>query len=264
MKTKNQTKSIFRLGVYAIKLSLCLAVLYFLNSCAPCYYAPSAHNVPLLQEKKDFRASGAVKFGNRTIGYDFQGAVAASNHIGIMLNYSHYSGRKSLLDETNLTNSKSNMVEIGAGYFLPFGEKFVFETFAGYGTAKVKSTHDSYLDYKGSEVHSWSLFLQPTVGMHQKHVELAFSTRFRMLDFNNVEFMQYQGGQPDESLANLENAPMSFFVEPAFTFRAGGEKIKYQLQVGFAAPLSENNVPDFDPFNLNMGLIFSLKGKKEM
>jgi len=256
MKTLNQTTT-------AIKLFAGLFLIYFLNSCAPCYYAPSAQNVPLLQEKKDFRASGSFKLGGYTMGCDFQGAVAATNHLGIMLNYSYFTGRKSLIDETKLSDSRSNMVEFGLGYYTPLSDKFVFETYGGYGTANIKTSHDSYLEYKGSTVHSWSLFIQPTIGMHKKNVELAYSTRFRMLDINRVEFDYYTNGQPDEDLTDLESLPMSYFMEPAFTFRVGGEYVKYQMQVGFAFPLSNPGNLEFDPFNVNFGLIFSLPGKKK-
>lgn len=262
MRTTNQTKRILRLKAYAIKVSACLAICYLLNSCVPCYYAPSAQNVPLLQEKKDFRISGAFKLGSITKGCDFQGALAATDHLGVMFNYSYYNGRKSLYDETRLSDSKSNMIEFGLGYFTPVTEFWVFETYGGYGSANVRTEHDGDIRKMSSKVHSWSLFVQPSFGMHKKNVEIAYSTRLRMMDFNSVE-LSSSNGNSDLSLEYLKNLPLTWLVEPAFTFRAGGDNVKFQMQVGFTVPLSNSDHLEIDPFNLNLGLIFCIKGKKE-
>jgi hypothetical protein len=256
--------SVFSRAANRVLLSaIGLAFIYFLNSCAPCYYAPAAHNVPLLKEKKDFRASGGFKLGSYTWGCDFQGALAVTNHVGLLLNYSHFTGRESSFDNTKLTDSKGNTFEIGAGYYLPFKEHFVFETYGGYARSKIQSNHDSYLNYIESDVISQSFFIQPAIGMHTEHIELALSPRFRMLDFTKLQYNEHQNGEPDTDLKDLKNLQNLFLFEPAFTFRVGGETVKYQMQIGTAIPMGGSGYPQFDPLNLNFGIIFYVHGKKK-
>lgn len=254
----------FRITRTALRSSLfpcIIAIFFLLHGCVPCYYAPSSQNVPLLQKQKDFNLSGAFKVGSLTTGCEFQTAVAATDHLGIIANYSYYTGRQSMFDESKLSDSKSSMLEIGLGYYLPFGEKYVFETYGGYSTANVRTAHDSYLENVGSKVHSWSLFVQPAIGFHKKHAEMAFSTRFRILDFNDLTFDYHQNGSPDNSLSYLVSMPMTLCIEPAYTLRVGGETVKFQMQVGISAPVNNVDYLEYDPFNFNFGLIFNVHHK---
>jgi hypothetical protein len=260
-RTKNCRNTIRSIVKSSLLICGSTIIFLYLQGCVPCYYAPSSQNVPLLQEQKDFNLSGAFKVGSLTTGCEFQTAVAATDHLGVIANYSYYTGRQSMVDESKLSDSKSNMLEIGLGYYMPFGEKYVFETYGGYGTANIKTAHDSYQESMGSKVHSWSLFIQPSIGYHRPHAEMAFSTRLRMLDFNKLSFDSYQNGMPDDRLSYLVSMPMTFCVEPAFTLRVGGEMVKFQMQVGISAPITNIDYLEYDPFNFNFGLIFNVHHK---
>ena len=246
-----------------MRLTGCLLFVYILHGCMPCYYAPSAQNVPLFQGKKEFNGSAAFQTGTYTMGYDFQGSLAVTDHLGVTANYSHYSGKGSLREDDDdfSSPSKGNMCEFGMGYYLPFKKIGVFETYAGYGSCTTKTDYAEY-GYGGSTVHSSSFFLQPAIGLHKKHVELAFSTRFRILKFDRVDINYYAGHDPLYTVDDLQNNPVVCFLEPAFTSRFGGENFKFQFQIGISQLLSKSAYVDYDPFNLNLGLIFTIHGKK--
>jgi hypothetical protein len=195
-----------------------------------------------------------------------QGALALSDHIGIMGNYNHYSGR----DESGTwsgdeyySHFKSNMGEFGLGYYTTFDNKFVFESYGGIGGSRVNNEFERWDGDGSSSVGTTSFFIQPSIGYYKKHVRLAFSTRFRLLNFRDVTYQTGQGSDPVESIDYMENMPAQGFFEPAFTFRAGGEKVKFQTQVGFSIIMSHSYDIEYDPMNFNVGIVFCLPGKKK-
>jgi hypothetical protein len=271
MKTIPQTKiGTFRSdgckkGIQSIvrsALLICVSAIIFLylDGCAPCYYAPGAQNVPLFNEAGDCNASGALRFGQYSIGADIQSAVAVTNHLGIMLNYSSYVGQDAHLSDQNETTSTSNLVEGGMGYYHPFDESFVFETYAGYSYASVKTDYDTYNGRGDSKLIYSSFFLQPAVGFCKEHIELALSTRFRVLDYTKYNCNDYTGGYLEQSLQEIIDAPATFMLEPAFTLRVGGERVKFQFQAGYSFLLNNPGRVEYDPLNLNFGLIVGILG----
>ena len=276
MKTKDQTNrkalpagspsplSLKLRTAIAVKLFFGLFLLYFLNSCVPCYYAPSAQNVPLLQRKKDSRASGGIRIGSYTVGCDFQGAFALTSQLGIMANYSYNTGLFSPSDDTTLSGLKGNLVEIGLGYYKPFKDKYVFELYSGAGTSWIRTPNDNFYGLISSTIHSWNLFIQPTFGMHKKNMEFAYSTRLRVLDYNHLEYDPEDNGKIDQVMMDLEGLPMTYLIEPAFTYRTGKGLFKTQVQLGFSIPLNNNDYLAFDPFYLSIGMVLKIPGEKRI
>jgi hypothetical protein len=247
--------------------ALTLAGLFaFLTGCSPCYYAPNAQNVPVFSEKGQGNGTFSFQFGPLSQGWNVQGALAISDHVGIMGNYNYYSGRQSSgtwNGEDFSSDFKCNMGEIGAGYFQTFKDKFVVEAYGGLGGSRVNSEYERWDGDGSSSVGTTSFFIQPSIGLYKKNIRLAFSTRFRILSYRDVHYDAGLGGGPESEMTNLDNMSATGFFEPAFTFRAGGEKVKFQAQVGLSIRMSQSYIFEYDPLNINIGVVFCLPGKKK-
>lgn len=121
--------------------------------CQPIYY-PNTVNTPMLTGKGDVNIGG--HYG--TSGINLQGAVAISDHVGIMSNTSY-------LGEGEDGESPF-YTELGVGHFKKVGGKGIFEIYAGGGL--------------GNEYNR--LFMQPSIGLHTNALDLSFATRFIALD----------------------------------------------------------------------------------
>lgn len=254
-----------KINFYSILTAMFL--LAVMIGCTPCYYAPNAHNVPMLKEKGEGTGTFSAQFGPLTTGFNVQGALAVSNHIGIMGNYNHYSDRSNNGtegDEEDGTRSKSNMGEIGVGYFHAFHDKFVVEAYAGAGGSRINTDYDDYWYGSGtSSMGTTTFFVQPSIGLYKKNVALAFSTRFRTLSFRDPEFSSTLDEYTKEDMRNLDIHNAFAFIEPAITFRAGGKTVKFQAQVGWSVLLGESYLFEYDPMNINFGIVFCLKAKEK-
>jgi hypothetical protein len=237
----------------------------FLNSCIPCYYAPNAHNVPLLKESGTGNASLGMKIGVYSIGCDLQGAAAVSDHVGMMFNYGYFSGSKNQIDfwgEDYKERFKSHMTEIGLGYYTTIDSMFLFEIYGGAGLEWIKNKYDYFEGTGTSDLNSACYFVQPAFGFYRKNIELAFSLRLRIVDYTNFSYDPGTDQEIINDLTEISGLPAITFLEPAFTFRAGGDQVKFQFQSGFSQILGGDQV-EYDPLNINLGIIFTFgKGKK--
>lgn len=256
MKTKNNFYSI-------LSVIFLFAVI---TGCSPCFYAPNAHNIPMLKEKGQGTGTASVQFGPLTKGLNVQGALAVSNHVGIMGNYNHFSDRSNDAseEESASTKSKSNMGEIGVGYFNAFKDMFVFEAYAGFGGSRINTDYDDYWYGAGtSSIGTTTFFVQPSIGIYKKNVMVAFSTRFRTLSFRDPQFSSTLDEYLKEDMRTLDAKNAFALIEPAFTFRAGGKSVKFQAQVGWSVMLDESYLFERDPLNINFGIVFCLPGKEK-
>jgi hypothetical protein len=277
MKTINSFNRVFKstdrgvptclesFGLPAFKITVCLIFIVLLDSCMPCYYAPNAQNVPLFTEKKQANGTFGFQLGTLSGGLNIQGALSVSDHIGLMANYNHFAGKAEagifIADYSH--NFSGNIGEFGLGYFMPFKSKCVFETYAGLGTSKITTDYQRSDGDGTSTLNTNSYFIQPAIGYYRKKVKLAFSSRFRLLDFKKVQYDPWLGNSAKEFLIDLQNNPNPCLFEPAFTVRVGGEHVKFQAQIGLSVLIGHSKINDYDPLNINIGVVFSLHGKKK-
>lgn len=252
-------------AVTLLKIIGCLILPVLLNACVTCTYAPNAQNVPLFKEKNDANVSTAFRFGLLAIGCDLQGAYAITDHLGVMANYSYFTGREStgVYGDEYSDSYKSHLGEFGLGYYLPFKNKMVFETYAGFGRNKISQKY--YVNYGTTTLSlgSSSYFIQPAIGFYHKNIEFAISTRFKIVNFNKGQFDTWLGQDPNGNSYYGQANHVAFLVEPAFTFRGGGEHVKFQVQAGFSVYSGNSGLVTYDPININIGLIFNIHGKKK-
>lgn len=222
----------------------------FTQSCK-IMYTPNMQNVPLFKEKNEVRA---------TIGYtNYQAAYAVTDNIGIMANAQY---DKSNWEFTSGSygykyESKEFLVEGGAGYFMPLGESGVFEAYGGGGIGS-NSFNRNYSDTASTIIfdnYSTSkarFFVQPSIGMTNKNIDFAFSTRVVGLKFNNITSTGYtQEELKIDNLTDLDK-PLFLFFEPALTFRVGWNYVKFHTQAIMS--LKMNSEPlNYIPFSINFG-----------
>jgi hypothetical protein len=224
-----------------------------MSSCAP-VYIPNTRNVPLFAKGGEFQ--GAMQFG--TSGIDLQGAVAITNNIAVMGNYSYGNRNTDTLNNNSDKDHyhKHKFYEGAIGYYKNDGN-FCFEIFAGYGQGEATS-YGSYSIFSSSQDQLTTgkytrIFLQPSFGFNKKVVNIAFTPRFSLVDFTSFS------GSKTTATVDLEP---KIFVEPAFTARFNFLDNRFfgSLQVGFSTSLTDNVAFDYQPFIFSTGLGFRLGG----
>lgn len=243
-----------------------LTLFSLLTGCMPCYYSPNSQNVTLFTQKWDGNGTFNFQFGGLSVGLNGQGALALTDHMGIMGNCNYYTGRgeKGTLNGADYSCTFSGkMGEIGLGYYLPFKGKAVFETYAGIGRSRVSTEYEIFDGDGSSSIGTTSFFIQPAIGYYNKHVQLAFSSRFRIINFRDVKYNSGLGNGAKEPVNDLQKYPTAAFFEPAFTLRSGGRNVKFQLQAMFSVPIDNSKIVIYDPVNINIGIVFCIHPKKK-
>ncbi|MFL5763203.1 MAG: hypothetical protein ACJ77K_04615 [Bacteroidia bacterium] len=209
------------------RLILFAAAATSLASCSTTLYVPNTVNAPLLKEK------GEVKIVVNST--EIQGAVAVTNHIGVMAN-GYYRDYKNGDYEHS-----GGLGEVGIGLFRSMAEDpFILECFAGAGLGNVNKSEvlmeGSSSRTRSFEAHGERFFLQPEVGYSGKVFDIALSPRFTLLKYNSFNSNNYTAAELAEDY--LENGyltnRMFAFSEPAVTVRMGWKWIKLQGQYGMA------------------------------
>ena len=240
------------------------------------YYFPIARNVTMFTKKAEFNLSLAGSLNKSSEAIDIQTALAITDHAGIIVNYSYFSESPPVnIYSSTLPDPPErfhgNIFDLGMGYYLALAGKFVLEAYAGYGYASYINNytwHNQYTNPKGhgyvrSKLHASSFFLQPSLGIHWKYMELAFSTRFRLVKYRTIYSSHTENYKHGYFFTDLENNPVKCFLEPAFTGRFGGKYVKFQFQVGYSDLLGKNTSFSYDPWNLTLGVILSVGGNNK-
>lgn len=230
-----------------------LAILFGVASCSPKFYTPNTQNVPLISEKGE---TNLTLSGNPN-QVEFQGAYGVFDNIAIKAN----GGLFIPSDLDNHDGGSGKFIEFGAGYFKPFENNFVFETYAivGLGTFEnhIPSTMTNYPLTKGDiSGNLLRIGIQPNFGYKHKYFTVAVSSRFVNLSYNNIKGDLIFA---DESqVAYLKNNSSNFLIEPAITIKGGFEKVKLQVQYGYSLNLSNVDFKQDKTF-ITVGLNFNFK-----
>jgi len=223
-------------------------ILIVLTGCAP-VYTPNLRNTPLFTKAGEFQAS--AQLGN---GIDAQAAVAVSNHIGLMSNFS-YADRSGVEDPDQYHYHK--LFEGGVGYFENY-EKICFEIFAGYGKGE-GAGYDKFNFISTEEVRAKGefnrYFIQPAIGFNRKMFHASFSSRISFVDMyaftNEVTGTTY----PQTDLA--------VYFEPAVMgkLNMADNHLFFTFQAGASAVITGETPWDYRPFQWGMGMGFRLGGE---
>lgn len=213
-------------------------IIFFISGCVT-LYKPNAIHSPLLKEKGDLNTSAAVSISGSGL-YNIQSAYAITDHAGIMLD-GMYHYRK--ISSSDSSAEKLNILfgEIGAGYFTPIGKekKILFQCYggAGFGFTKDRMEKASQLDPEATAKYN-NVFIQPGIAIINKNVEMALDLRANYVyvyDINAYLYEQFEWWNTDYNF--YADTTLDFInLEPAFTLKAGREKLKGVFQIGITIP----------------------------
>lgn len=222
-------------------------------SCSPKYYTANTENVPLISEKGE---TNLTVSGNSN-QVEFQGAYGITKNIAIKAN----GGLFIPSDLDNGNGGSGQFIELGAGYFTPISEHWVFETYGILGIGSFEnhlpSTQDDYPKTKGDiSANILRVGIQPDFGYKSKYFSVAASSRIVNLSYSKIkgDLIFEKKYQPVYLKTNSSN----FLIEPALTIRGGLENFKLQLQYGYSFNLSNSNFRQDHSF-LTIGLNFNFK-----
>ena len=222
-----------------------------LVSCNPVFYTPNTQNVPLLSEKGE---TNLTLSGNAN-QVEFQGAYAIGKNIAIKAD----GGLFIPTDLDNGNGGSGKFLEIGAGYFKPVSQNWVYETYGIVGFGSVENhfpttINDHPLTKGDVSARILRIGIQPNFGYKSKYFSAAVSSRFLNLSYNNIK-----GDLIFEEVnqaAYIKDNSSNFLIEPALTIRGGLEKIKLQLQYGYSLNLNNSDFKQDNSF-LTIGLNFN-------
>ena len=220
------------------KFVLIYGVMVILSSCQT-LYVPQ-HVISPMHEKK----------GDAEI--NVQGLFSISGSASYAFTDNFFAGVSANRYQDNDTGSISKLQMNGlcldVGYYSNDKEsKRRFELMGGLGIGNLTNFRTDYAITR--------VYLQPSIGFVQKKVESIVTLRLNGMYYSN-------------NLPN--NIPAKFniqFIEPTYTFRGGGEKLKFHAQMGFSIPIKATNEPSsfaYFPMITSMGVSykFNLAKKK--
>lgn len=232
--------------------TLLLAIGLFLSGCNPIYYSPNTQNVLIAPARGDLIAAAAAD-GNRV---ELQGAYALSDAMAIQLNAGHYERD----DSDNGNGGSGDFVEGGVGYSAPLPPSLAWEIHGllGFGSFEnhLPSTGDGNPGTTGDISADVVRFgVQPAIGYRSRYFEAAISSRFLGLRYSNVEGSLIFDSEDQVEL--LDNSNSYFLVEPAFTVRAGLERVKLQFQTMRSFNLTDGDFRQDDAI-ASLGVVVDL------
>jgi hypothetical protein len=221
------------------------------SSCAP-VYVPNVRNSPLFSKAGEFQ--GSMQLGN---GLDLQGAVAVTNHIGLMANYSFAERNKNSYDPDDEDGYHYHkFFEGGLGYYENQGN-WCYEIFGGYGKGEGAS-YDSYEWLGGQSTRATGkyqrYFIQPAFGLNKKVMHVSFIPRVSVVDFTSFS---------DElATYSIDDNP-TVFIEPAVAGKVNlmENHFFFVFQAGFSVPVTTVYY-EYRPFQLSTGIGIRFGGLK--
>lgn len=234
-----------------MKIWTCLA--FIMTGCAT-VYVPNARNSPMFGKAGELQ--GSIGVGN---GLDVHGAVAITNHVGLLANY-NYENRRS--GDQSLTPTFDEFqyhqfIEGGLGYYQNQGD-WCYELFAGYGRGEGASfeTFAWWGPPDGKVRGEYDrVFIQPAFGMNKKQLfHFSIVPRISLVNFKEL-------ASDSTTSYTSRNNPTVFF-EPAFMGRINlmNNHLFLAFQLGISVPVEKDLLYDYRPTQFSTGIGFRLGG----
>jgi hypothetical protein len=236
-----------------LKIPFTIGMLFLLAGCVT-LYKPNVLHTPMLKEKGDANFSAAVGLTGNGL-FNGQAAYAVSDHAGIMIN-GMYHHRQSGGDNSSVEKLNIFSGEAGGGYFKSFGknENKLFQCYGGLGyghtTDKIESTGQANPEASARYVN---VFVQPGFALMDKRTEFSFDLRanyVQLFDIHAYLYDQFEWWNTD--FKYYSDTTINFMnLEPAVTFKVGGNRLKGTCQVGMIIP-AVNSKSYFDVNNASL------------
>jgi hypothetical protein len=254
MDVLNNNKMFRLLGI------LCIAiVIVFAHSCTPKYYFPTMQNVPLLTESSEIQATSNFTFTSASINL----AGSPVKHLGLQVNlariYSPAFG--------NGFSGRQSLKEFGVGFYSKVYNAFTIESYLigamGHSVNNTSSHIGDYDTLVPAQSISTSFRrngVQLNLGFKFPHGILGFGFKFSRLHFYNINGdLVYEGIHQFQYLSQNNNM---WLMEPAFTYRMGGERLQFSTQVCLSNNLTKSDFHQ-SKLQLGVGLNFNFVIKKK-
>ena len=224
-------------------------------SCSPVVYSTTGQVVPLFREQGEATVSGGFSTAEDAQGFHVQAAGSVSDHFALLTSVYAMSNDNSSSD--NWTG-KGTYFEVGGGHFGSFGSNntFIYETFAGVGFGGIRN---SYQDQK-LDVNFIKPFIQPSIGISQKWVDIALTPRFGLVSYTDHSIQTNDASYRTAAENYFNDQGTTFVFEPGMTVRAGYKNFKLQLQFNVstfsyhAENANSNSNPSINNTYLGLGL----------
>lgn len=214
-----------------ISVLLLSVVGILLCSCSATYYSANSQNVPLMTQKGDFIFQGGLAKGDEAEKIEFSSAYAISDHFAVMGNTCFY--------HNNNSTDKGTLLEGGVGYYTPLqNEKWIFETYAGFGYGQGSNFFDS--EHTSFKLNRY--FIQPDFGFSTKYFDAIVSVRGAFINYFDVtQYYDTFSSSQQGPYYPLSSGSGYFLVEPSFTLRMGHKFAKLQFQIGYSENLTDGH-----------------------
>ena len=233
-------------------LSVILLVAF--SSCTHYYYIPQAQNVPLFQEKNEYRLGTSAGGNNEVNTTDIQAAYSISNHMAVMANVMVADGGEKSSGDWGI----GKYYDAGIGYYKAFGKHLVFEVFGGIGNSKQHHRYD-----KGTaDLRFRKVFLQPSIGITYNGFDIALTAGISNINFYKINNPLDKNLEEYFIINNIAEHKNSYLFEPALTIRGGWKYAKMQVQLQSAQNLSHRDL-QFLYSKVSVGVLMSLAKKFE-
>jgi len=203
-------------------------------ACSPVIYTPTAHHVPLFEEKGELAITAAyhsIEEGDGE-GVNLQLATAVGNSLAVTATINYFKDVYRNEVSKDYWKSRGILMEAGVGKFGFIGNSDVFkyELYGGMGYGRSNNS-------KSSDRISAAIFkpyIQPNIGISGKHIEFAVSTRLAMVSFINPNYHTLNAEYREQIRNFFDEKNNSLVFEPGFTLRGGSGDLKAQLQYSYS------------------------------
>ncbi|MFN8209645.1 MAG: hypothetical protein U0T33_01590 [Bacteroidales bacterium] len=226
-------------------------LLLFFEGCSHYYYVPNSENVPLLKEKKEAKLSGGYGFGDYSNNVEIQLAYAAGKHFGLTSSFQRAWGG----DYPQGSYGRGIYFEAGPGYYTTFSGYGVFEAYSGIGHG---SEHHGYINVMTAESYGTSyieltrFYMQPAIGIRYEFVEVAFSTRLSVVNFNKIANNVNPTTGYYTDVSSLSTGAFTW-IEPAATARLSLNNVGIQFQALYSQNLNSPEIYFGERWHFNIG-----------
>lgn len=246
---------------FLMQKKLLYPVFFIMIGCAPIYY-PNARNIPSVNKANEaqFTGMGGLNGWDVTALYNFH------KNFGVMANGSFaHNTRKSGEDQIEGPRFHRHLFgETGFGYYHSLGRSrstIAFYSGMGWGNSfsdNITVTLNSLIPtasriFQKATYHRY--FLQPSVSLDLKYINLGFGLRFSNLGF-----------QKFETQAGLQDLPNNeWFMESVTEISTKMDDFDFVVQVGGNKPLNNGKVLDFHyrVFHASVGIRYNIRREKE-
>ena len=250
-------------------LLLFAAGVLVLGSCSPRIYLPDRTNAPMLREAGEVKLTSSLKLQSNenapktALSPSFDFAASPIKNLGVIASYrstNRYSNDENLFDSDEQDSIKytGHRTELGVGYYLPFGNRGLFEVYGGVGFGSIK--RENMRKYEGNyEAKYFQAFIQPSIGFYANDV-------FDMCGGFKVNIHKYNSFKTDTASFRFEftdpkvdiEKPTFVLLGPFMNLNVGYQYAKFNMQFGFNFNVGKPELRIETPFYMSLGLTLAV------